>query len=291
MNNFNYILTIDYLDDFMFKLDYYDTDVKDLKHEATTHYRDTLGKSSSATSQIVTELMDMFTGIEGEFGNAKKELLELSKFYARHFGCKLTLEIYRAMLLLTFPLAREIVTIAAEYGENVFTSDMVISNLKGEYGMAATVETSVAKMLRTLYNLQILRRTRKSGVYALNRCTPFNQLGVLATLTAAQAMAKSPVPAKNPCLQGLSFEITHEFADYFTDLDYSSIVGTELWEEFQNSPANFRLRLDENGWSVTSQPLTYVICRNIRRILEDIPRNYDINITDVKEARKNEKRK
>lgn len=257
MSNFTTELTLDQLDDFIFRADFYADDLDGLKKETFLHYNKACHKSETMTSKIVGQLMAMWANKNAEmYSTTKTQLRKIAFTYTKNVSFKLPLEIHRASLILTFPLIQEICAILPKFNDNLFTPSMVCDELRGNYGSDVTVEQAVPKVLKAMATLGMLKR-KKRGLYQNNIWPVFNAFGVLATLTAAQAMANKEDPDNNLILKGIGLELSHEFVNCFSELDYESIVGKELWQAFINSSCDYKLQFDGAHWKLSDEEFIY----------------------------------
>lgn len=277
MVEFNTELKTEQLDDFIHRLNFYGDDLVGLKAETIQHYKNVMHKSPSMTSKIVSELNAMWGSKNPAYAGYSTGLQEIGRFYAKNFSCKFPLEMHRAALIIAFPLVREIVSIANEYGENTYTPALIIEKLKGDYGSKETVEQAVPKALRTMCNLGMIRRVNH-GIYKNNTWPVFNTCGLLATMTVAQAFTKEGNVNKNLAIKGLSFELTKEFTDCFAEINYEAIVGEQLWQNFNQSAPEFTLQYDGKAWTLSDKPFKYA---GVNATLSKIPKHLQLNVKDA----------
>lgn len=288
MSNFNTEIKIGHLDDFIFRAEYYGKDLLGLKAETIHYYKETMNKSSSYTSKLTGELVAMWGEGHSPFKDVQAALREIALTYAKNVSCKLPLEIHRAALILAFPMIREIMRIVSDYGTNIFTPDMVTAEIKGDYGSEVTTSEAVPKALLTMFNLGMLHRVKR-GIYKANCWPVFNAFGMLATLTAAQAIANEDDVDGNIVMHGIAMELDHTFAKCFADFDYESIVGKELWETFKGSPTEYSLQFDGNKWTLSDEEFIYPCYKTS---LSGIPKRFRLSATeavDIKAEDQNEK--
>lgn len=256
---------------------------KALKAQLLSHYK---AKEGSQTNKYkkVAELTAMFSYDNNE--PTKRKIIEecaFSCFWLR--SSTFPIAVYRSLLLLTFPLLAELTKLSLAFGENYFTPQLLINKLDGKwFENEVTKDSCCRAAIKTLCEVGVIKALKR-GVLKAQIIPVYDAQGLEASLLTAVELGKSNANEIELFLRGLSFEISHEFIEFYNNIDYATIVPSEIWNEFTNSDREYSLQYKRGIWTVSKEPYSYL---EINQPLSAIPRANYCTVEDIKVA-KNEK--
>lgn len=265
-------------------LDYYHNKPLELKNYLAKVYR-TKSKSKTNKYKMVNELTAVFRCSSNE--PVKRDILKACAFSCSNLGCRrYALATYRSLLLLTFPLLAELTKLALSFGDNYFTPQLLIDKLDDNWFQnEATKDSCCRAAIKTLTEVAVIK-TLKRGVMKSQTIPVYDAQGLEAALLTAVELGKGKPNDIDLFLQGLSFEITHDFIEFFNNIDYTAIVPADIWNEFISSDSQHTLQYKQGAWTVSNEPYLYL---EINLPLSAIPKANYYTVEDLKIA-KNEKK-
>ena len=120
-------IKLEWLDDMVYMLRYYDNDMIGLKKELINRSK-LMAKNKADREQITNILYDIWCDTSGYNGTVKKIIHQIAKHYRSY---TVPLELYRCMLALTFPAFSDMIRCISKYAENnsFFTQQEIISEV------------------------------------------------------------------------------------------------------------------------------------------------------------------
>lgn len=245
-------------------------------------------KKSSVTNKAkkASALLAMFTATEDE--PEKQQILDEVEFACFWLHCSMQpYLIYRALLILTFPLLREIEKTLPTFKGNMFTPDILADKItETEFASDVTKRDCISKALQILLEVGCVKKLKK-GLLKPQVLPLVDAPSLEACLLAASVLGEGDVKAADSYLQGLSFEITHEFVDYYQHIDYESIVPHKVWNDFIKSETKYTLQYKQGTWEISDKPYLYL---ETNQPISFFERDGYATVEDIKAAkmRKNE---
>lgn len=241
------------------------------------------GKGITKKYKKCSALLTMFTA---EPNTAKQKILdEAEASEACMLGCYLPEEIFLSLVYLSFPIAREIHDIAYSYSDKYFSPAAVYEMLKNtHFETEATKKECVSKTLSMLRKLCAIKGLRK-GMLKQQILPVYDPQGLYAVLLTAVELGNGNSNEVNPYLYSYSFEITHDFVDYYCDIEYDKLVPEYTLYQFLNSAQDYTLQYTKGEWLVTNEPYKYLETGLTKNELN----SKALEVADVKRA-KNEKK-
>ena len=282
MKNFGFKkLTVDYHLDYSACIAY---DNKEnplaMKYEMQLHFSKL--KSKGNAEKYVNALTTLWTDLSGDVGRYKKNIVDAAMFYADHWTFKQQLCVYNCLLLLTFPFYRDVLKgIVKQCGQGGLCVSKSIEEFlthNCNYKLSrATIKDYIAQVIATMIELKVIMRYTNGSFIKMN--TPiYDDLGIYAVLKVIEAL-KSVGEDASWLLNCYNFEMPREFVDFFVDIEYSAVVGDDVWNEY-NAEKYKSLQLNHGMWCCGSNEFVYDNgSRRTRR-----PRNSYVNIDDLKKA-------
>lgn len=247
-------IKLEWLDDMIYMLRYYDDDLNGLKSELGSRCKKSL-KNKSEQEQITNILYEVWGNTGGKYGQTKKAIQQIAKQYEEY---RLPLEIHRCMLVLTFPILSEMIDIIAGYARSnsFFAPEDIMEMLSIAVSNETSETNNTELMFNTLLEVGVIKKLNSSR-YKAQQWPLFKMLGLKAVLLTSLAIEPEASVNEKSFLRLFSFEITHEFTDTYKEIDYTKIVGKELWNNFLDSGKSYSLQYKDGQFKLSDESFVY----------------------------------
>lgn len=236
------------------QIEFFQNDLAGFKAQLQRHYDPQL-KGRTNKSKKVNALLAMFAAHSEEV--IKKRILDECAFSSLWLGsCYFHYATYRALALLSFPLVYELLKLATSYGDNFFTPESLSAQLTIPFESEATKADKVYKALNLMEVTGIVKKLKR-GLFKVQKLPLLDAQGIEAILLAAAELNEGTADSVNAVLNGLSFEITHEFYDYYGNIPYDKIIPAKVLASFKESSAQYTIQYKNGSWVVSDEEYLY----------------------------------
>lgn len=247
-------IKLEWLDDMVYMLRYYDNDMMGLKNELSSRSKQMV-KNKAEQDRISNILYGIWGNTGGRYGQTKKAIQQIAKQYTEY---RLPLEVHRCMLALTFPVFAKMIYIIAEYARNnaFFALEDITEKLSITASKEIGEKDNVELILNILLEVGVIKKLNSSR-YKAQQWPLFKMLGLKAVLLTSLAIEPEASVNEKSFLRLFSFEITHEFTDIYKKIDYTKIVGDTLWNNFMDSSKSYSLQYRDGQFELSDESFVY----------------------------------
>ena len=247
-------IKLEWLDDMVYMLRYYDNDMIGLKKELINRSK-LMAKNKADREQITNILYDIWCDTSGYNGTVKKIIHQIAKHYRSY---TVPLELYRCMLALTFPAFSDMIRCISKYAENnsFFTQQEIISEVLSAPSGDINGYDDIMLMLNTLLEVGVVKKLPNS-LYKAQQWPVFEEICLKAILLTENVVNGLALGEKNDFLKLLSFEIDHNFVDRHKEINYEKLVGDKLWQSFLSSGTEYSLQYRDRRFKLSDKEFIY----------------------------------
>lgn len=265
------------------ELEFFNRNARALKADLLKRY-DPKMAGRTVKSKKVNALLSMFTASPEE--TAKQNILDECSFSCRWLhSTYFNYATYRALAILTFPIVYELMKIISSYGDKFFTPESVSASLTIPFESEATKADKVYKALKLMETAGIVKKIKR-GLFKAQKLPLLDVQGIEAILLAAAELNDGTDDSVHAVLNGLSFEITHEFYDYYRDIPYDKIIPAKVLAPFKVSSSKHTLQYINGSWEVSNDEYLYQPINKPKIAFN--PRCY-FNVEQIKQAKMRKK--
>lgn len=283
MATLNANITVEDLDYAGAQLEFFQNDPAGFKAQLIRHYDPQL-KGRTNKSKKVNAILTMFTAQSDE--TTKLHILDECAFSCCHLkSTYFHFATYRALAVLSFPLVYEMLKIVAGYEDNYFTPEALSTKMTIPFESEATKADKVYRALKLMETAGIVKKL-KHGLFKAQKLPLLDSQGIEAILLAAAELNEGTADSVNAVLNGLSFEITHEFYDYYGNIPYDKIIPAKVLASFKESSAQYTIQYKNGSWEVSNDEYLYQPVNKPKTAFN--PRCY-FNVEQIKQAKMRKK--
>lgn len=215
-------------------------------------------KSTNNITIIINELTAMYTANTEE--KAKLRILDEAQFSCSIFlgGSYFPASTYISLLILSFPIIKDVMKVIPSFNGNFFTPDILIDKVDFPDSIDSykTKRSCIYNILKTLTEIGAVKKLKK-GMYKKGTVCVIDAQGIEAALLTASELSEDSIETADLYLRPYSFEITKDFIEFYDNIDYSSVIPSDKWNEFINADEGYSLQYTEGQWTVSSEPYLY----------------------------------
>lgn len=265
-----------------FALEFYNKQPKDYKLDISKVYKPNKCRSTRNADKIINELSAMYQAKPTEL--VKQRILDEGSFACSVYlhSSKFAPATYISLLLLTFPLLREIYKLLPSFGNEFFTPEILMQKLEYPFDSEETKKDAVYNALRTLAEVYAIKKLKK-GLFKRAILPVPDVQGLEALLLTAQELGDGNVKLADTFLQCYSFEITHDFVDYYENIDFSTIIPEEALKEFLASEESYTLQYNNGKWIISKNEFLY---QESNLPITAFRRDFYVSLDQLKAAKK-----